>query len=304
MIRYTFLTISSLTFLTTVHAFGFCPTTTCAQDEPKPAECVPGILEGKCQKAGAELYWGQNCGSFSVFTGGSPKLGITATQLEEVGTIAFNNWLNVDCPGGGKPSFRMETYPQVDCDDVNYNKSARNQNVWVFRDEVGELDSSVIGLTSVIFEPSKGEIYDVDMELNSAWYTFSVGNISGGYNLQAVVQHETGHVLGLAHSDNLESTMLTNYDASVDMSVLSADDIAGICYLHPPTDTVSNDCDAEPRHGFSKLCNEPMAESGCSCIATGQANPRNHRANLFLVLGGLLTLSTRRRFVGRFRQRS
>jgi hypothetical protein len=302
MICRTFFTISSLTFFASANAFAFCPTTTCAQDDPKPAECVPGIRDGNCQKAGEELYWAQNCGSFSVYTGGSPKLGITATQLEQVGTIAFSNWLNVDCPGGGKPSFRMETYPQVDCAEVNYNKSARNQNVWVFRDEVGVLDSSVIGLTSVIFEPTKGEIYDVDMELNSAWYTFSVGDISGGYNLQAVVQHETGHVLGLAHSDNPESTMLTNYDASVDMSVLSADDIAGICYLHPPTDSVSSDCDAEPRHGFSKLCHEPMAESGCSCKLTGYTKQRNHWASLCLVLGGLLTLSTRRRFVDSLRK--
>jgi MYXO-CTERM domain-containing protein len=286
MMRRTVLSIGLTFVFATTNAFAYCPTTTCAQDDPKPAECDPGVWVDNCQKSGKELFWKNPCGSFSVSVEGSPKLGITADQLETVGRKAFDNWLNVDCPDGGHPGFRMETYPQVECSEVRYNKKARNQNVWVFRDEVGSLDPTVIGLTSVIFEPNSGEIYDTDMEFNSAHFTFGVGKIKGEYSLQAVAQHESGHVLGLAHSDVADSTMLTNYRANSDTNALAPDDIEGICYVHPPTGYISSDCNADPRHGFSTQCNEPMAEAGCSCSVVGRSTQGSRG---ILLLLGLVT---------------
>jgi MYXO-CTERM domain-containing protein len=238
--------------------------------------------------AGAPLFWKKPCSSFSVQKDGSKLLGITADQLQTIGLRAFEVWGNANCPGGGHPNFKEEAYPQVDCTEVDYKKTARNQNLWVFRDENAFDDPNVVALTSVIFEPNSGEIYDVDMEFNSFRYAFDPGTGVGDYELQAVVQHETGHVLGLAHSDVADSSMSTSYDARIDMSSLSPDDEAGVCAVHPPVAKMDSQCDAEPRHGFSTLCDEPIDQQGCSCTVTDKARNRHSLALLYVALGLLL----------------
>lgn len=279
MIRCAQLLILGIPLLVTSNALAFCRTTTCEQADEStlPEECDPGFYSGTCQMAGAPLYWEQPCTSFSVNVSGSAKLGIAASQLETIGRKAFDNWLNVVCPGGGKPNFEVKAYPQVECDEARYNSTARNQNVWVFRDEYTFEDPSVIALTTTKFVPSegkdKGKIYDADMEFNSFAYRFVADSdvSNDGYKLTAVVQHETGHVFGLAHSDVSQATMSRTYNPRIDMGTLAADDVEGICTIYPPVTTTATSCDAEPRHGFSTLCNEPSDEdAGCSCAVVGK----------------------------------
>jgi hypothetical protein len=74
-------------------SYAYCRTTTCAQQNP-PEECIPGELHGTCQMAGRPLYWSKPCVSFSVQNDGSQRLGISATQFEQVVRSSFDNWQN------------------------------------------------------------------------------------------------------------------------------------------------------------------------------------------------------------------
>ena len=64
-----------------------------------------------------------------------------------------------------------------------------------------------MALTTVTFNPKTGEIYDADMELNSADNPITVGDQEIVFDLHSIVQHESGHTLGLAHSAFDSDTM-------------------------------------------------------------------------------------------------
>jgi hypothetical protein len=235
-------------------ALGFCRTTTCAQAAP-PDECVPGEIVSSCQMAGTPLYWPGACVSFSVQQDDSKLLGITAAQLEAVVRTAFDNWQNVACPNGGKPNLSVVTYPQVACAESRYNSSAPNQNVWMFRDDAWPYGDGA-AQTFVSFNAKTGEIYDVDVELNSYMQQFTLDANGFGMDLQSIVQHEAGHFLGLAHAADFSATMWPNYAGGVDQRTLEADDAAGICAVYPPVATPPATCIGEPRNGFSTRCLE------------------------------------------------
>jgi hypothetical protein len=153
-------------------------------------------------------------------------------------------------------------------------------------------------LTLVSFSPKTGEIYDVDVELNSKMRTFRLETTGAGDDLVSVVQHESGHFLGLAHSNMALATMWANYSGNVDMRTLDTDDIAGVCAIYPPVATKDAACDPVPRHGFSTKCTGSDS-GGCSasCSIGKGVDDRNPAGLLVLALGTLLVRRGARRQV-------
>ncbi len=285
-------------------SFAYCRTTTCAQSNP-PDECKPGQIISGCQMSGQELHWTNSCVSFSVQKDGSDAAhsNITADQLEEVVRTSFDNWQNAPCAEGGTPNITVKTYPQVECSEARYNQNDGNQNVWLFRDKdwphQGGGDGT-IALTLVSFSPKTGEIYDVDVELNSFNRHFSLETPTpeNSDDLLSVVQHESGHFLGLAHSSEFEATMWANYSGSVDMRTLDADDIAGICAVFPPVTAKDTTCNADPRHGFSTRCSTP--DDGCS-ITRSYRSTTSRTAWLLSLAAAMLLVRRASRWLGRGR---
>lgn len=276
-------------------ASAYCRTTTCARDDA-PEECFPGKVVDGCQMEGLPLFWPESCVSFSVQTDGSATQHISANTLEALVARSFDTWLSVDCGNGKAPGFEVQTYPQVTCDKITYNTNARNQNLWTFRDGdwpyTGDGDRT-IALTMVTFNWKNGEIMDVDVELNSFARPFSVQTNQAGDDLLSVIQHESGHFLGLAHTNVEPATMFTFYRDGTAMRTLDADDAAGVCTIYPPAEIPKN-CDAEPRHGFSLECAEPLPSSGCCAVAAG-AGRRNSSTWLLVPLGLLAIIHRRHR---------
>jgi hypothetical protein len=304
------LAFGAITALPTL-GFAYCRTTTCAQQNP-PVQCsAEGAVTG-CQTVGTKLFWPRACMSFSVQRDGSKQAGnpITADQLQSIVRASFDNWQGTlageewDCPDDvRKPNLSVVTYPQVACNETRYNKDAPNQNVWLFRDDSWPHEGGgdrTIALTLVSFNPTTGEIYDVDVELNSYAQDFTIQDGAiGGTDLQSVVQHESGHFLGLAHATQSSSTMWANYNGSSEMRTLSVDDQAGICEIFPPTDTPDPSCNPAPRHGFSTKCEDK--DSGCSIASVGNATGGGAMCFAFVSTGLLLLRS---RTTGRGRRRA
>jgi MYXO-CTERM domain-containing protein len=251
-------------------------------------------MDGKCLMSGTPLFWPKACLSTSVQVDGSKKLGITADDVEAIVRKAFDNWENVACPQGGKPNIHVETFPQVQCDEKRYNYNARNQNLWVFRDDVWPNKDPIntLALTTVRFKED-GTIVDADVEFNSANATFSLETVAGATDLQTIIQHESGHFLGLAHSNDQMATMWEKY-LGADMRTLEADDAEGICAVFPPTNSPDEGCDPTPNHGFSTLCDEPIGDDGCSLNSPASRSAKR-RDTWVLVAIGFLAAGLRRK---------
>jgi MYXO-CTERM domain-containing protein len=183
----------------------------------------------------------------------------------------------------------------VECDEVEYNQRNGNANVFMFRDDewpyVGGEDA--LGLSTIRFDPTSGNIYDVDVEVNGTDTPISVGDDVHGADLASILTHEAGHFLGLAHSNAPRSTMLPGYRPGDDsLRSLETDDMDAICdALNPARTTDSNSC--VPRHGFSGECGGDAPTKSCSVRAPGAGDERGLGA--FAALALAVVVARRRR---------
>jgi MYXO-CTERM domain-containing protein len=250
-----------------------------------------------CLLQGTPLYWPQTCISFSVQRDGSLKEGIDADLLDKTVQSAFQAWLNADCGYGQTPSFVIADYSPAVCDKAEYNKDTSNANIFMFRDASWPYPNSedTLALTTITYNTENAQIYDADVEINSAQaeFTFSDDPSDTIDDLQSVLTHECGHFLGLSHDPTYGSTMYPEYSpGDLYQRTLDVDDIAGICDIFPPGQTIDRSV-CTPRHGFSRECGTPQSTATCG-VATGRSSGALPSA-LFVVLGlGVSALRRRR----------
>jgi len=140
-------------------------------------------------------------------------------------------------------------------------------------------------LTVINFDPASGEIWDADIEVNAVDEPLSVGDpVAGAVDLDSLLTHEAGHLLGLGHNiiDDTTTMFPGYHTGSIQLRTLADDDIAGICEIYPPKRKPSS-TSCEPRHGFADLCGAlqpappPKANAsepgGCSHAAGSAPRP-------------------------------
>ena len=290
----------TISFFAAGRAAAYCRTTTCDRIDAPVSECGTPV-PGQCSTLGIPIFWPSTCVSSSVSTQGSAASHITADTMRQVVQDAFKQWTSVDC-GGGTPNFVVDMFPDVNCTavtgDKGYKTTGPNYNVWIFHDSNWPpeyTEDNAIAITTTQFSPTTGEIFDSDVELNSVptanIFTTDLGLVRT--DLPSVVQHESGHFLGLAHSTLDAATMFPSLppgDAS--KRTLEADDIQAICAAYPPGKLNPN-CNPEPRHGFSTECD---FQKGCCTVAPGRSSGRHGSWGTMLV-GALFAIgaSSRRR---------
>jgi MYXO-CTERM domain-containing protein len=229
------------------------------------------------------VWWRSACLGLSVESGGS-KYASAAVVDAILFQSVLPNWMNADCPGGGHPSIEVVDLGPVECDQHQANLYGPNANEVIFHDDAWPYDdgagctssSLTVALTTVTFHPETGELWDADIEINSACFPLSttLPVPAGRYDLQSILQHETGHYLGLAHPPDPEAIMYYLYSPGSDgKRKLDSDDIAGACTIYPPSGERSDapfegdgggplvaglvaegTCDPTPRNGFSSPC--------------------------------------------------
>jgi hypothetical protein len=290
------LAAAALTLTLAGHSAAFCLTRTC---DPTTGMCV---FEGQCNMSGQQLFWPSSCVSYDVQKDGSPKLGISYDTLHTIVVNAFAQWTSADCGDGTHPSILPTDLGAVDCAKPEYNQTQPNTNVITFHDDSpwphpNALDT--LALTTVFFNGKSGEIYDANVEINSADDNFVTDGTQSDFtqggdpDLSAVLTHEIGHFLGLSHSDESSATMYGSYMPG--MASLEPDDVSGICLALAPDRSVTGDS-CTPRHGFGGDCGKP--ETGCCATAIGSGASTNQTLGLFAFGLGLCAWSARLRFRG------
>lgn len=294
-------------------ARAFCRTVT----EAPPADwnlATQGCFAGS---AGAKaLYWKNVCVGYSLQKEASRQ--VTLEQATAVVAQAFEAWSSAACGEGGRPSLRAFDQGPVVCGKVQYNKDQANQNVIVFRDDAWpySASSSTLGITTLTFDTTTGEILGADMEIN-ATQNLVVGDPvpAGSFDVASIVTHEIGHFLGLAHSADASAVMFAQHKAGA--AHLTRDDADGLCALYAPDGTratsngrvAGTPCDPTPPHGFSSACASPGgttvpddSESGGACAVSPRAAWGGWGA-AGIGLSGLALLVLRRRSGGPRRAR-
>lgn len=279
---------------------GYCRTTTCTPPVGYPSGdlCEPPGWADECStrpndpRSDAPLWWRSACVGYDLQKGASRR--VDYDDAAAAVHAAFSAWTSVTCPsasGSSRVGIDAHDLGPVACASRGYDKEGPNQNLIVFQDDVwpheaqdrkdqGSKVSFTIALTTVTFDTQTGEIFDADLEINSAdWKVVPTDTPDNTttFDLRAVLVHEVGHFFGLAHSPRTSSVMYSTAQNEGQGGKLSpsAEDVAGICSIYPaggtvrtvsslvdPSGTVaSSACDPTPRHGFTGEC---VPDRGCA----------------------------------------
>lgn len=209
-------------------AYAYCRTTTCDVSQQECARDARG-----CSSEGVPLTWDGRCVGVSVGAG-SVTWRISKSRVEDVVERAFNTWSQASCGHEQGPSFAF----YVQGSERSLRAALDGQNAVHFRDHDWphhDLHSNV-ALTTLSIDRFTGRILDADVELNSfAQPFFSRAELSK-YDLELVLLHEAGHVLGLSHSTAEASKMAAQYsEPASGLRWLALDDEQAICESYPPS---------------------------------------------------------------------
>jgi hypothetical protein len=259
------------------------------------------ITPDECCTTGLPLYWKNACVGYDIQQDASKQ--VSYDDAAQAIALAFTKWTGATCPtdgsGQSRASIDVRDLGPVACNQVQYNKDGPNQHVIIFDDNSWPHNDSnnTLALTTVTFDSTTGEIYDADMEINTAQQTLTVHDPipADGYDLASIVTHETGHFLGMAHSGDTAATMFAHYNVgATSMRNLTQDDIQGICSIYPPDGnrnvadggTVPEDsCDPTPRHGFTSSCESGSSSSGCSIARVSTSSSEGGSVAALSMLG-------------------
>ncbi len=250
-------------------AAAFCRSTTCRTTAS--SECQTD--DDGCVVDGEKLFWPTSCIGYATNRLGTQDLDPSDTR--EIIKKSFVAWSDVRCKGGIASMTFQERDP-IPCKRSEYNKEGPNVNVVLFQDDDWKYRGidGTLAKTSVTYNDESGEIYDADIEVNTAFNTVTITDDPRKieYDLQAILTHEVGHFIGIAHSPDPNAVMFASYSpGSTTQRELSPDDLDAICNIYPPNS--GTPCEVEPKNGFSATCPGPDEKNGlCSAGAVGAAS--------------------------------
>lgn len=266
-------------------ASAFCRSVACPADSAKKRD-KNGDLIGcfdevsGCPANYPKTFWRTSCVGFSFQRDFSNIYD--RDLLRETVRRSFQTWSEAPCPAGGFASVSFVELARASCARVEFNEEGPNANVVIFRDEGFEYDSASCGSpdricntlarTITTYDLKTGELMGADVEINTSYNVYGFQGEPDLFDLEAVVTHEVGHFLGIAHTQGDEHPDATMFaEISVGQTAqrhLALDDLEALCAVYPPG-RERDRCDPEPWGGFESACGD--APSGCSTGQPGRA---------------------------------
>lgn len=238
-------------------AAAYCRSTSC---NPTIEKCV---IDGNgCPRSGAPLTWTSLPLTYRFHASTLEK--IDGKRAREAVRRAFDTWSNVSCDGK-RTSLDFVEGPEIKGRLPKGTDPAKDNFGIYFREAAwpfAEADDT-LALTNQSYGRVTGNIDYSDIAVNLTKREFALADDEAGIDLQAVVTHEVGHYIGLAHSRVASSIMIERYcesdnrcKGSIDAArALGEDDVAAVCTLYPPDgssavtydDPAASSCASSPR---------------------------------------------------------
>ena len=222
-----------------------------------------------------------------------PGAGLTSDDIRDAAANGFAAWSSQNCTDiqfyyKGIVATRESN---MTSDTVNdYNSIIFRYQDW---QDFDCLDA--IACTTVVTRRAAGEIIDADIDLNLDEYQFVLDPLQGStaFDLQSVLTHEIGHMIGFDHTQpsHPEAVMwpYASWGDEATRRVLEQDDIDTLCETYP-----AGACPVINDYRQSQ-CPEVETAAGCACVAA----PAHDRGWQFALSGigviALVTLVGRRR---------
>lgn len=232
--------------------------------------------------AGAGLHWPGNC--LGVYYNERGSDDINDDSDFDAFDKSLTAWNQVECS-----SFVVQFAGKTNVEVTGYQEEQSPANVILFREKNWPYSQRPVAFTSVTYSPNDGVIVDADIEMNGEDYSFTTNPADEPWRIdvQNTVTHELGHFLGLDHSDDPVSTMVSQAEpGEVTKRSLEQDDIDGACTLYPIEE--GEEC-LEIKRIDLFVYPTRGDEGGCSVGSTGSPGA------LLLALILLLALVLRRR---------
>jgi hypothetical protein len=217
-------------------ACAFCRSTAC-DDSTETCEKD----DNGCPRTGPPLSWRSLPIMYRFHAPGSNKLDMD--RAREAVRRAFQTWSNVTCHGK-RTSLAFSEGDDIPGRAPLAGDSPANVSFGIyFRDDVWPYDNGEesLALTNQKYGKVNGYIDYSDIEINTTTRQYRLSDDEMGIDFQAIVTHEVGHYIGLAHSTVDGSIMAPSYCQNADRCgmgtdaarALSDDDVAGVCALYP-----------------------------------------------------------------------
>lgn len=246
----------------------------------------------ECATSGEPLLWQNRCLSYNLDLRTDQ---VSAEAFAEAADAAFDTWTGLDCGQGAARFFHAQrSEVPATCKQAEFCQDAGNANVIAFSEtwppaglaDRVDLNPEAQASTLLAFNAETGELLDVDILLNAAEWRFQtcavancVGDDFEALDLQNVLAHEVGHLLGLAHPGIApqDATMFrSQVPGETQKRSLHPDDIAGFCALYA-TEALTLPCDPTPRNGLDADCESDGAcaleSAGCRCRTAAGTGP-------------------------------